>query len=151
MPPFFVKFRPQRRSLEHCLVTKSNATTAKTYTDQIHYCDRCGISFLWSAEEQRAAAAASTPTPTRCAGCRALLPEAERTRGLVKWYNARKRFGFVVRQDQPDLFAHGSEIEGAARLYPGDLVEFSVGQGARGPAAQAIRIITAQAVPEITE
>jgi cold shock protein len=130
-------------------MTAQHTTAAKTLTDQIRYCDRCGISFLWSAEEQRIAAATAGAAPSYCAGCRALLPEAACERGLVKWYNARKRFGFIVRHDQPEIFAHGSEVEGGTRLRPGDLVEFSVGTTARGPAAQAIRIIKPQAVPDM--
>lgn len=130
-------------------MTAQQTTAAKTLTDQIRYCDRCGISFLWSAEEQRAAAADAVAPPSQCAGCRALLPAAACERGLVKWYNARKRFGFIVRHDQPEIFAHGSEVEGGARLRPGDLVEFSVGTTERGPAAQTIRIIKPQAVPDL--
>lgn len=108
-------------------------------TDSIRYCDRCGISFLWSSEEQAAAGAA--PAPTHCAGCRALLPEPGRERGLVKWYNMRKRYGFIVRKDDAELFAHASDVEGPARLRPGDLVEFHVAGGERGPVAKEIRIV----------
>src|SRR5687768_1279949 len=112
--------------------------------DQIRYCERCGISFLWSAEEQRSARAegqgGATP-PSHCSVCRLLLPAAGRERGLVKWYNHRKRYGFLVRRDQPEIFAHGSDIEGAKSLRPGDLVEFSVAMSDRGPTAKEITII----------
>jgi CspA family cold shock protein len=124
--------------------------------DQICYCDRCGISFLWSTEEQHAQAqvGATLSTPTHCAGCRQLLPAAGRERGLVKWYNFRKRYGFLVRKEHPEIFAHGSEIEptGAAGhgLRPGDLVEFTVGQSARGPVATAIRVID-QSEPPVAD
>jgi CspA family cold shock protein len=109
----------------------------KTQKDDILYCDRCGISFLWSQEEQRRAEA----KPNLCPGCRYALPGSDRERGLVKWYNPRKRFGFIVRADGPDIFAHGSELDGASRLFPGDLVEFQVGQSERGPIARAITVI----------
>ncbi len=115
--------------------------------DQICYCDRCGISFLWSAEEQRTQTRidGSPNAPTHCAGCRQLLPAVGRERGLVKWYNFRKRYGFLVRKDHPEIFAHGSELEttGASgqALRPGDLVEFSVAQSERGPVAKSIRVI----------
>ncbi|MCC6454301.1 MAG: cold shock domain-containing protein [Caldilineaceae bacterium] len=115
--------------------------------DQIRYCERCGISFLWSAEEQKETQKSASPKPpasqppSHCPGCRLLLPAAGRERGLVKWYNHRKRYGFLVRRDHPEIFAHGSDIQGANSLRPGDLVEFTVETGERGPAAKEIAII----------
>ena len=122
-------------------------SSPRAANDQIRYCDRCGISFLWSAEEQ--AQHGTNAAPTHCAGCRTLLPENGRVRGLVKWYNVRKRFGFIVRHDQPELFVHGSALEGGGRLSPGDLVEFSIGESERGPAAQAVRVLVPKAMPAI--
>jgi CspA family cold shock protein len=107
--------------------------------DEIRYCERCGISFLWSQEEQKSAAPGAPPL--YCPGCQVLLPTATRARGLVKWYNGRKRYGFIVRQDQPELFVHGSDVAEGARLQPGDLVEFSVATGARGPMAREVHIL----------
>jgi CspA family cold shock protein len=115
--------------------------------DQIRYCDRCGISYLWSTEEQRTVVAedqgnGTRPSPpSHCPACRLLLPAGGRERGLVKWYNHRKRYGFLVRREQPEIYAHGSDIQGAKSLRPGDLVEFSVTMGERGPAAKEITIV----------
>jgi cold shock CspA family protein len=105
--------------------------------DQILYCDRCGISFLWPQEAQRQ----ESPKPLHCPGCRHALPARERERGLVKWYNGRKHFGFIVRADAPEIFAHRNEIQGSKRLQPGDLVEFSVGESPKGPVARKIRVL----------
>lgn len=110
-------------------------------SDQIRYCDRCGISFLWSAEEQARARAESAAAPAHCPGCRVLLPPLGRERGLVKWYNVRKRYGFIVRKEKSELFVHGSDVTGG-RLQPGDLVEFSVGENERGLAAKEITVLT---------
>ena len=127
--------------------------------DQILYCERCGISFLWSAEEQNQAqnsardhsahdqGQTSTPPPHYCPACRYLLPTGKRERGLVKWYNHRKRYGFLVRQEQPEIFAHGSDIQGATSLQPGNLVEFSVEIGERGPLAKEITILDQTEAP----
>ena len=120
--------------------------------DQIQYCERCGISFLWSAEEQKAVHEATraqvngnphgkSAPPIHCPSCRLLLPAPGRERGLVKWYNRRKRYGFLVRRDHPEIFAHGSDIDGASALRPGDLVEFSVAESERGLAAKAITVL----------
>jgi cold shock CspA family protein len=46
-----------------------------------------------------------------------------------------------VRRDHPEIFAHGSDLQEARSLRPGDLVEFSVAMSERGPAAKEITII----------
>ena len=62
--------------------------------------------------------------------------------GTVKWFNADKGFGFIAPDDgSNDLFVHHSEIrtEGYASLDEGQKVEFSVGQGKKGPCATGVR------------
>jgi CspA family cold shock protein len=101
--------------------------------DEIQYCARCGISFLWSREEQQRAGEISVPP--HCPGCRQLLPAAGRERGQVKWYDPRKQYGFLIRAGQPDIYVHRSALSGRRMLRPGDLVEFRVEQTERGLAA----------------
>ncbi len=62
--------------------------------------------------------------------------------GTVKWFNADKGFGFIAPDDgSKDLFVHHSEIrtEGYKSLDEGQKVEFSVGQGKKGPCATGVR------------
>ncbi|MFN8491242.1 MAG: cold shock domain-containing protein [Caldilineaceae bacterium] len=111
--------------------------------DETLFCERCGISFLWSVEEQKAVAATGEEAqpPLYCTGCRHLLAPASRERGLVKWYNAQKRYGFITRRNAPEIYVHGTELQDQRRLAPGDLVEFSLGTGDRGPLAQAVQVL----------
>lgn len=121
--------------------------------DKILYCERCGISFLWSGEEQQLAShpaaneannngrQGTLKTPTHCAGCRHLMPTEERERGLVKWYNPRKRFGFIVREDGSEIFAHGSRLKNTGRLREGALVEFMATESDKGPTATEIHLL----------
>lgn len=58
--------------------------------------------------------------------------------GTVKWFNADKGFGFIAPDDGgDDLFVHHSEVrtQGYASLNEGQKVEFTVGQGRKGPCA----------------
>ena len=111
--------------------------------DQIRYCEHCGISFLWSAEEQRELRATENnpAPPNHCSTCRLLLATPGRERGLVKWFNHRKRYGFLVRREHTEIFAHGADIQGSTSLRPGDLVEFSVATSERGLAAKEISVL----------
>ncbi len=115
--------------------------------DRTLHCARCGVEFLWPREEQ----ASEAERPARCAGCRRLLPGTARERGLVRWFNARRRYGFITRGDGEEIFVHGSQVQraeagpaaGRRRLLEGDLVEFAVVESERGPQAEAVRILQA--------
>lgn len=68
---------------------------------------------------------------------------SDRTQGTVKWFNGDKGYGFITREDGPDVFAHYSNIlaTGFRSLSEGDRVEFTVTQGEKGPQATAITVI----------
>lgn len=63
-----------------------------------------------------------------------------RMRGKVKWFNNAKGFGFIGRDDGPDVFVHYSAIQsdGYKTLKEGDDVEFEIGQGSKGPQAENV-------------
>jgi CspA family cold shock protein len=61
-----------------------------------------------------------------------------RVTGTVKWFNAEKGYGFIVRDDgEKDCFVHHSAIEGSGfkTLNEGERVEFEIVDGQKGPAA----------------
>jgi CspA family cold shock protein len=62
---------------------------------------------------------------------------SERETGTVKWFNDAKGFGFIEREGGADVFVHYSSIrgEGFKSLQEGQKVEFTVGQGQKGPQA----------------
>ncbi len=68
----------------------------------------------------------------------------ERETGTVKWFSNNKGYGFITRDGgQQDVFVHYSSIEaeGYRSLAEGQRVEFTVGEGAKGPQAQSVTII----------
>ncbi len=60
--------------------------------------------------------------------------------GTVKWFNARKGYGFIASADGKDVFVHYSSItaEGYKTLEEGDAVSFDIVQGEKGPRAQNV-------------
>lgn len=58
----------------------------------------------------------------------------ERVTGTVKWFNAQKGFGFIARENGPDVFVHFSGITGSGyrELAEGERVEFTITNGPKG-------------------
>ena len=65
------------------------------------------------------------------------------SQGVIKKLISDKGFGFITRDDGDDLFFHHSSVEGGQfeSLREGQTVEFTVGQGPKGPAAEVVRTI----------
>ena len=56
--------------------------------------------------------------------------------GTVKWFNNKRGWGFIVKEDGEDIFVHYSAIKGE-----GQRVQFDIEQGDRGPAAANVEVV----------
>ncbi|MEW5561219.1 cold-shock protein [Enterobacter asburiae] len=64
-----------------------------------------------------------------------------RIKGLVKWFNEGKGFGFISPLDgSKDVFVHFSALQGDnfKTLFEGQKVEFAIHSGDKGPAAASV-------------
>jgi CspA family cold shock protein len=63
--------------------------------------------------------------------------------GTVKFFNSEKGFGFITREDGPDVFVHYSNITGSGyrSLQENQRVEFDIAPGRKGDEAKNVRAI----------
>ena len=74
-------------------------------------------------------------------------------KGTVKWYNARKGYGFITPQDNSDdVFIHATalKISGLKKLYTGSEVTYETDQDEKGRRAKSIKV-TKEIKPKLDE
>ena len=112
--------------------------------DRFLACDTCSVTFVWTGWQQRQQA----EPPVYCPGCRALRQLTRRTRGAVKWYDARKGIGFLTAADGSEVFVHRRALGNARSLRRGQVVAFRVEEGRAGPQAAEVERLAAGSLAE---
>ena len=61
-------------------------------------------------------------------------------KGVVRWFNNAKGYGFLGHEGGPDVFVHYSSIQkdGYKSLKEGEQVAFDIIQGMKGPQADQV-------------
>ena len=60
-------------------------------------------------------------------------------KGNIKWYNARKGYGFITAEDGKEVFIHRTAIPAETSLNEGDEVQFEIENSERGPQAKNVK------------
>ena len=64
--------------------------------------------------------------------------------GTVKWFDQKKRYGYVLCENQSEVFVHSSAIKARMEdrvLFMGDRITFEVVETERGPRAEKVHIM----------
>lgn len=113
------------------------------FADKMLRCVRCGASFVFTVDEQRLMAAkGEVVEPRLCPACRVKGSTDTKITGRVKWFDERKGYGFISRDDGGrDVFVHYTGIEGGGfrTVHEGRKVEFEVEVTPKGP--RAVKVV----------
>ena len=74
-------------------------------------------------------------------------------KGTVKWYNARKGYGFITPDDNSDdVFVHATALKNSSlkKLYTGSEVTYETDQDEKGKRAKSIKV-TKEIKPKLDE
>ena len=76
-------------------------------------------------------------------------------KGVVKFYNDKRSYGFITGEDDKDVFVHRTGLERhglkTATIAEGDNVEYEIKESDRGPIAINVKKIEAEEVKEVKE
>jgi cold shock protein len=81
--------------------------------------------------------------------CQRLAPVFPFRRGVVKWFNRAKGFGFITQADGVELFVHKAGLApGQPLLRAGQLVQYTVAQRKRGLQAEEVAVLSSGGTSE---
>lgn len=124
------------------------------FQDYILLCTECSNHFVFTIGQQYKADEENEKIaePTLCPACevrqermRAWLAAQSQQQGEVKWFDARKGFGFIKSGEESKIFVHHSNIIGQKRLRRGQRVQFTVNKTEQGAQATEVTVLEKEA------
>ncbi len=61
--------------------------------------------------------------------------------GKVKWFNAKKHFGFITSDSGEDIFVHEADLSDGVQIKDGDKVKFDLGPAPKGQKAINVEVL----------
>ena len=121
--------------------------TTGSNESQLIVCLRCGRGFVLTRTylhllERRGV---RVVVPVLCPTCFLLAGPLPKHRGEVKWFNPRKRYGFIVTEAGDEVFFHQEQLLEDNDQAPrqGQTVRFHLHYPARGPEALNVELVEA--------
>jgi len=114
-------------------------------SDKLLRCRSCGISYLVvTRAEPEGALKQPAAQSGICPGCAALEKLAALGKGVIKWFDPRRGYGFVKLDHGPQVFFHRSRFDCESRLSirRGARVEVEIEDTGRGQRARRISLVS---------
>jgi CspA family cold shock protein len=113
---------------------------------QVVTCQRCGIGFIMTPNHAAflARCGVNVVEPVQCLTCYWKAGPLPKQQGKIKWFNTRKRYGFIVDTKDREIFFHQDQFigENEAKLQDGQPTRFHVGYSVKGPKALNVELVS---------
>jgi CspA family cold shock protein len=107
-------------------------------------CRRCGIGFVVTPSDLDSLRrwGARVIVPMLCVRCFRQKGPLPKQSGTVKWFDRRKRYGFITGEQGEDIYFHQGQLVGANGHRPreGQLARFHVRGAVKGPEALNVEL-----------
>ena len=108
-------------------------------------CQRCGRGFVFAASyrDLLTRRGIKVKTPVSCVTCFRKDGPLPKQQGTVKWFNSRRRYGFVVTVEGLDVFLHLRQIldDKGTEPHTGQTTRFHVHYTQKGPEALNVELV----------
>jgi CspA family cold shock protein len=108
-------------------------------------CERCGKSFILSSHycDWLARRGVKVIQPMLCPTCFMKVGPLPKRRGVVKWFNPNKRYGFISVEEGEDVFFHQRQIvcDDEEGTPEGQTARLHVRYAEKGPEALNVELL----------
>jgi CspA family cold shock protein len=108
-------------------------------------CERCGSSFILSANyrDWLARRGVKVIRPMLCPTCFMKVGPLPKQRGVVKWFNPSKHYGFISVEEGEDVYFHQRQVVESddKETYEGQTAQFHMRYAEKGPQALNVELL----------